>query len=142
MSNQNLSAKEYLSRAFRIDQRINGKLEEVMSLRSLAEKASGVLTATPISKGGIPKGMEDTIVKLIDLEAVISEDLKILVDTKLEITTIIKCVEVTELRTLLEMRHLNFMTWEHISDELHCALRHVFRLHGKALGEVDRVRRA
>ena len=39
MSVQNLSAKDYLSQAYRIDQRINSKIEQVQSLRDLAAKA-------------------------------------------------------------------------------------------------------
>lgn len=44
MTVSNISAKDYLSQAYRIDQRINSKLEQVQSLRNLAEKAS----ATPV----------------------------------------------------------------------------------------------
>ena len=39
-----MNAKEYLSQAYRIDQRINSKLEQVMSLRALLGKATGTLT--------------------------------------------------------------------------------------------------
>jgi len=50
MSKQTISAKDYLSRAYRIDQRINSKLEQLISLRSLAEKAAPVLTGMPSGK--------------------------------------------------------------------------------------------
>jgi hypothetical protein len=39
MDTRPLSAKEYLSQTYRIDQRINSKLEQIRSLRILAEKA-------------------------------------------------------------------------------------------------------
>ena len=35
-----MTVKEYLSQAYRIDQRINSKLEQVASLRALATKAT------------------------------------------------------------------------------------------------------
>ena len=44
-----MTAKEYLSQAYRIDQRINAKLEQVMALRALATKATGTLSDMPRS---------------------------------------------------------------------------------------------
>ena len=39
-----MTVKEYLSQAYRIDQRINSKLEQVASLRALATKATSTLS--------------------------------------------------------------------------------------------------
>ena len=138
---ENISAKDYLSRAYRIDQRINSKLEQVQALRTLTEKAGVILTGMPMGKGGNPQHMEDTIAKMVDLEADINKDLKRLVDTKHEIITVIQCVEIVQLQMLLELRYLNFMGWEQIADGMSVNLRHVFKLHGKALAEIDTIRR-
>lgn len=46
-----MTVKEYLSQAYRIDQRINSKLEQVASLRALATKATSTLSDTPPSGG-------------------------------------------------------------------------------------------
>jgi hypothetical protein len=78
---------------------------------------------------------------MVDLEADINNDLKHLMDTKIEITTVINCVEVLDLQLLLEMRYLNFSPWEEIAEALGCQLRHVFKKHGKALSEVETIRR-
>jgi len=141
MNTQEPTAKEYLSQAYRIDQRINSKLEQVQSLRDLATKASATLSDVPPSKGtrNVHR-MEDVIVKMMDLESEINADLKALIDLKHEIVTIIKCVETPEFQTLLELRYLCFRTWEEIAVELHYDLRHVHRLHGRALSDVDSIR--
>ena len=141
MTNTKLSAKDYLSGAYRIDQRINSKIEQVRSLRELAEKATSTLSDVPPSKGtrNVHR-MEDVIAKMVDLESEINGDLCQLLDTKREIVTVIKCVDNTELRTLLELRYLCFKTWEQIAVELHFDLRWVHRLHHKALNEVDAIR--
>ena len=86
--------------------------------------------------------MEDVICKMIDLENEINADLKILIDLKHEIVTIVKCVEAPDLQTILELRYLCFNTWEEISVALHLDIRWVHRLHNKALNEVDAIRRA
>ena len=141
MSKPKLSAKEYLSQAYRIDQRINSKIEQVQSLRDLAEKATATLSDVPPSKGtrNIHR-MEDVIAKMVDLESEINADLTHLINLKHEIVTVIKCVESPELQTLLELRYLCFKTWEQIAVELHFDLRWVHRLHNRALNEVDAIR--
>lgn len=141
MSKPKLSAKDYLSQAYRIDQRINSKIEQVQSLRDLAEKASATLSDVPPRKGtrNVHR-MEDVISKMVDLESEINADLTRLINLKHEIVTVIKCVESPELQTLLELRYLCFKTWEQIAVALHFDLRWVHRLHNRALNEVELIR--
>ncbi len=141
MSKPKLSAKDYLSQAYRIDQRINSKIEQVQSLRDLAEKASATLSDVPPSKGSRNvHRMEDVIAKMVDMESEISADMKRLLNLKHEIVTMISCVESPELQTLLELRYLCFKTWEQIAVALHFDLRWVHRLHNRALNEVELIR--
>jgi hypothetical protein len=135
-----MTAKEYLGQAYRIDQRINSKLEQLQSLRYLATKASAVLITDPVSSTRNVHGMEDVIIKIADLKSEISADLCQLVDTKHEIVTVIKCVENNELQTLLELRYLCFKNWEQIAVEMHLDLRWIHRLHNRALNEIDKIR--
>ncbi len=141
MSKPKLSAKDYLSQAYRIDQRINSKIEQVQSLRDLAEKASATLSDVPPSRGtrNIHR-IEDVIAKMMDMESEISADMKRLLNLKHEIVTVINCVESPELQTLLELRYLCFKTWEQIAVALHFDLRWVHRLHNRALNEIELIR--
>ena len=141
MSKPKLSAKDYLSQAYRIDQRINSKIEQVQSLRELAGKASATLSDVPPSKGNRNvHRMEDVIAKMMDMESEINADMKRLLNLKHEIVTVISCVESPELQTLLELRYLCFKTWEQIAVALHFDLRWVHRLHNRALNEVELIR--
>lgn len=135
-----MTAKEYLSQAYRIDQRINSKLEQVQSLRDLAMKASATITDMPRSASPNTHRVEDFLCKVLDLESEINADLCRLIDTKREIVTVVKCVENNELQTLLELRYLCFKTWEQIAVEMNFDLRWVHRLHNRALNEVDAIR--
>jgi hypothetical protein len=140
MEATSLTAKQYLQQAFRIDQRINSKLEQVQSLRELAEKASSTISDTPRPATPNIHRMEDLIVKMLDLESEINAEAERLVDLKREIVKVVDRVESPELRTLLEMRYLCFKTWEQISVEMNYDIRWVHRLHNRALDEVDRIR--
>ncbi len=128
-----MSTKDYLSQAYRIDQRINSKLAQVMSLRDLLGKATGTLSGSPKAATPNPHSMEDTIAKMVDLENEINEDIDALVDLKAEIMRRIKRVENTEYQTILELRYLCFKRWEVIAVELGYDLRYLYKLHDQAL---------
>ena len=132
-----MSTKDYLSQAYRIDQRINSKLAQVMSLRDLLGKATGTLSGAPKAATPNPHSMEDTIAKMVDLESEINDDIDALVDLKAEIMRRIKRVENTEYQTILELRYLCFKRWEEVSVELGYSLQHLFRLHDEALEAVS-----
>lgn len=128
-----MTAKEYLSQAYRIDQRINSKLEQIVSLRALATKATSTLSDTPPSGTRNVHSMEDTIAKMVDLENEINVDIDTLVDLKREFVFIIKKISNPEYQTLLELRYLCFKTWEQIAVDMGYDLRYIHKLHGKAL---------
>ena len=56
-----MTAKEYLTQAYRIDQRINSKLEQVSSLRDLSTKATSTFSDVPPSGTRNVHRMEDVI---------------------------------------------------------------------------------
>jgi len=133
-----MSTKDYLSQAYRIDQRINSKLAQVMSLRDLLGKATGTLSGSPKAATPNPHSMEDTIAKMVDLENEINEDIDVLVDLKAEIMRRIKRVENTEYQTILELRYLCFKRWEEIAVEMGYSLRRLYELHDCALEEISK----
>lgn len=128
-----MTTKEYLSQAYRIDQRINSKLEQVASLRVLATKATSTISDNLPSGSQNVQAMEDIIVKIIDLENEINKDISTLVDLKREIVGVIKRISNPEYQTLLELRYLCFYSWEKVAVEMEYDLRYVHKLHKKAM---------
>lgn len=132
-----MTAKEYLSQAYRIDQRINSKLEQVGSLRALATKATATISNTPPSGSRDIQPMESIIIKIFALENEINADIDALVDLKREIVGVIKSIENPEYQTLLELRYLCFFSWEKVAVEMDYDLRYLHKLHGKALAKCE-----
>ena len=91
-----MTAKEYLSQARYLDLRINSKIQQVASLNDLATKATSTLTGMPHNPNRATSTMEETIAKIIDLQAEINRDIDRLVDLKQEITATIKAVDNNE----------------------------------------------
>lgn len=128
-----MTAKDYLSQAFRLDQRINSMLEQVASLRDMASKATASIHAGRVSGTKQRSPMEDAIVKLIDLEHEIDAEIDKLVDFKREVFSLMDSLEQPEHRFLLEHRYLHYKTWEEIAEMMNYSPRQILRIHSKAL---------
>lgn len=87
-----MTAKEYLSQAFHIDQRISSKLSQVMRLREAATNCTATLSDMPRPDSPSRQQMTDTICKIVDLEREINEDIDRLVDLKAEARRAINAV--------------------------------------------------
>ena len=128
-----MNAKEYLGQAYRIDQRINSKIEQVSSLRELATKATATITDMPGASTPNVHRMSDVVCKIVALEEEINAEIDRLVDLKAEIVGVIKRVENPEYQTLLELRYLCFYSWEEIAVTMCYNVRTIYRLHDLAV---------
>ena len=132
-----MTSKEYLGQAYRIDQRINSKMEQIASLNLLARKATTVFSDLPGNSTRNIHRMEDVIIKIVDMESEINADIDRLVDLKRDIVRAIKRVKKPEDQILLELRYLCFKTWEEIAVKMNCSIDNVFKMRNKALKIFD-----
>lgn len=139
MSDVRKEMKEYLSQAFRIDQRIQSKLDQIESLNNLANRVTTTYSDMPKCENKNYGRMEDAILAIVDLEAEINEDVCALVETKRDIVHKIKSVENTEQQTLLELRYLCFKSWEQIAVDMGYELRWLYRVHQNALNSICKI---
>jgi DNA-directed RNA polymerase specialized sigma subunit len=131
-----MTAKEYLSQAYRLDQRINSKLEQLASLNALASKCTTVITDMPRNPNQSVSIMADAVAKIVSLQSEIKRDIDRLVDLKRDMVRCIKAVENTECQTLLELRYLCFKTWEQIAVDMGYRERNVYIIHNEALEKI------
>lgn len=134
-----MTAKEYLSQAYRLDQRIDAKIAQVASLNELATKCTATLTGMPRNPNQGGSTMADAVSKIIDLQAEINHDIDCLVDLKRDIVEVIKSVNNSEYQILLEKRYLCFHTWEQIAVDMHYSGKWVQKLHDRALDVVENI---
>lgn len=132
-----MKARDYLGQAFRLDQRINSKIEQVRSLNDLAAKCTSMITGMPGNPNRGKDSIGDIIAKIVDLQEEINRDIDALVDLKAEIYSVIRAIDNVECQTLLELRYLSFMRWEEIAVHLNYGMENVYRLHRKALNLVS-----
>ena len=132
-----MTAKEYLSQAYRVDRMITSKLQQVQSLRELATRATSTLSDAPVGGSHNNHRMEDIIAKMIDLENEINGDIDRLVDLKRGIVAAIKSVPDPDHRVLLELRYLCFRSWGEIAADMRYSKDNIFKLHAKALAAIS-----
>ena len=128
-----MNAKEYLRQAWNIDQRIKDKMEQLKRLKEMSTNVTSVISDMPRRATPNPQKMEDAVLRLAEMESEIDADISSLVNLKIEIMQTIWQVEDANCRTLLEMRYINFKSWEEIAAAMGITVRWLHRLHAKAL---------
>ena len=137
-----MKAKEYLSQALWLNQRIDNKLEQLERLKAMAMRVTANLTQEKVSGGYNKRSpMENTIVRIMDLEREVNDEIDKLINLKQEILETISLVDDPMAQLLLEMRYINRRTWGEIAEELGYSDRGIHKIHGRALKEIDEIRK-
>ena len=134
-----MTAKEYLGQAYRLDQRINSKLQQVESLRSLTRKVTASYDGETVFHTRNVTSLEDTIFRLMEAEEELNRQIDELVVLKMDISRMIDRVRNESLRLILEKRYLCFLQWDQIAAEMHYSRRWVLKRHARAVEVVDKL---
>ena len=134
-----MTATEYLGQAYRLDQRINSKLQQVESLRSLTRKVTASYDGETVFHTRNVTSLEDTIFRLMEAEEELNRQIDELVVLKMDISRMINRVRNESLRLILEKRYLCFLHWDQIAAEMHYSRRWVLKRHARAVEVVDKL---
>ena len=131
-----MTAKEYLSQAFKIDRKIDSMLEQSVRLRSMATKTTTVLSDMPGSATKNPHKLSEVVVKLVEQEEEIDREIDRLVNLRAEIYGVIQAVEDMDERLVLEMRYMGYHTVTEIARRMEVGERQIYRIHERGLQSV------
>ena len=134
-----MEAKEFLSRAWYAENRIQAKMEQIKWLRSMACRVTAGFDEFGGSRSQNVTAMQDTIVQITEAEAELDRMIAELMAARREVIHIISRVEDKTERLLLEKRYLSWMTIRKIAEELHYGERWVKKKHHDALDAVQRI---
>ena len=136
---ETMNAKEYLGQAYRLDQHINDRLMQLSQLRALTQRITTAYDGEVVSRTRNVHALEDSVIRLMEAEESINEEIDRFVDIKMDISKTIARVRNENYRLILEKRYLCFMTWEQISLDMHYTNRWLRKMHERALDVVDRI---
>ena len=128
-----MNAKEFLGQVRYVDRAIDSKLEQAERLRTESTKATSLVSDMPRGNSLNHQRLENTIIKIIDLEHEINRDIDRLIDLKKAARESINTMSNPDERLILELRYLCYKTWPEIAEAMGLSESHVHRLHGFAL---------
>lgn len=134
-----MTAKEYLEQAYRLDQQINSKLQQVENLRSLTEHVTMAYGGEAVSHTRNVTSLQDTIVRLMEAEEELNHEIDRLIELKAEIARIIAQVHNDSYRLILEKRYLCYLPWEQIAADLNYTRRWVLTKHDRAVALIEKL---
>ena len=134
-----MDAKEFLNRAYRMEQRVQSKLEQIEALKSLATHVTASFGSEPVDRTRNNTAMQDTVIRIMEAEQELNREIDELVDTKQEIKRTIDLVPDVTLRLILEKRNLCFEKWEQIAIDTYYSLRSVQEKHREAVRIVQAI---
>ena len=133
-----MDAHEYLSQAYRLEQRIQIKMEELTKLRTLAADVG----SPGFEEHNNPNHPTDapftkTLERIWEKEKEVNEELNQLIRLRSEIQETINQVENVDERLILTYRYLKNCSWSQISEELCVSDRTIRRWYNNALSHVE-----
>lgn len=136
MNEQQSAVKNYLSKAYQVELRIDDRVAMIQSLRDLAVKAGPTASDMPGSPNRNIRRMEDIIVKITDQENELRDEIDRLLDLRRSIHDLIAQVDVPEQQVVLEQRYLRYLGWDEISGNIGVCRRQVYRIHDAGLEKI------
>lgn len=132
-----MNAKDYLSQAYRLDQRIRIVQEDIEQLQDLAGSVSSPgfeehYNATRNTEAPFVR----TLYKMMEKQDELNNKLQLMITLKSEISDVLEQLENKDERLVLTYRYLRNWTWDRIGSELHADERTIRRWHYRALSHV------
>ena len=134
-----MTAVEFLSQAYLMEQQIRSKREQLVMLRSMATSFYNPTDQEQISCTPKTYALEESVVKIVEAEEELKAQVDEMVRTVLEIRKVIAAVQDVRLRLVLEKRYLLFQAWKDIAADLEHSVRWVQQKHVMALEVVERL---
>ncbi len=131
-----MTAKEFLSQGYKINLSIEARKKQIEELRSIMFGGGLRYSDTPGNPNKGESGMENKLVKVLDMERKVDQDIDRLITMKDDILNSIENVLDPQERALLSLRYIKMLSWEKVAQEMGCSLRNVHNIHGRAIDDV------
>ncbi len=134
-------AKEFLRGYQQSEYKLRMYEKAIADIRERATRINAVLYPDRIQAGYNSDRIGDAAVMIADTEERMREEVSKAQSTLDQIITVIRRVPDEILQCILLARYVRFRTWGQIADDMCYEARSVYRLHNKALQEVDKILR-
>ena len=131
--------KAYLRKAYRLDKVIKSQAAELQVLRAALSSIGGG------GGDGMPHGYRHdgtigeitNIVRAVDLEAKLQEEIRVTVAKWKEIHETVERLKNLDEKLIIRMRYIEGRNWDEIAAELHFSRSAVFKVHDSAIDNLE-----
>ncbi len=133
-----MNAKEHFRQISRMEAFISTKKQRSAALKELASSTcSPNLSEMPKNPNKSLSPMADALCKALDLDAEIRKDEFHLQEKKVFLLELIGTLDGCDCQTVLIKRYFEHLNWEEIANRMFYSTRWIYKLHGRALVEMD-----
>lgn len=134
-----MTTKEYLMQIKRMEKIIDNKLSELYRLRQLVSSISISTDGERVMSSGSMDKMGDSVAKIVDLEYSMAGTISQYTELRQKIISQIDSLKNYEYYSVLFSRYVSNNEFWKIADEMGYSERQVFRIHGNALKEFEKM---
>ena len=134
-----MTTKNYLQQITRLEKMIQNKLSEIYRLKTMACSVTILSEKDKVQTSFDKDRLGSTVAKIVDLEGDTDKLVNEFTDKRNHIIQQIDNMSNTDYYNILSLRYVNGNTFEEISKLTTWSIRQVFKLHGKALLEFERL---
>lgn len=133
-----MTGKESLEHVRDLDRKIEKGLEQLQSLKDLAEKCTNVMTGMPGSGNKGNSRLEQIILKIIEQQDRINAIIDEYVDLSAKVYEAFGKFANYDLAEILELRYVKGLEWDHVAEKTGYSTSWLFKVHKKALAEFEK----
>lgn len=138
LGGKHMKAKEFLSQVRSLDVSIQNKLDELEKLRDKTKSVTSPWSdEEPVQHTRNVHALEQAIARIVDLEEEIASDIAFMQVKRAEVMDVISKAGDWQEERLLYLRYFKHECWEKIAVTMNISIRHVYRLHGRALQDIE-----
>lgn len=134
-----MTAKEYLNQVRNLESKMKMLKEEIDTLREMVVSTGAVQQQERVMSSGAQDKMAETICKINEKEDDWNNLMREFALARAEVIISIQKLNNTDYEQILYKRYCQSKKWEEIAIEMHMSYRHVLRLHGYALKDIETV---
>ena len=133
-----MRAKDFLSQIRKLDRMIVNKRIEIRQLKEIANNNTGDMTGEKVQSSGNPQRIAEAIVKYVDLEREIFQDINKLIDARRDVISVIEQLNTVEYDVLHKLYVQNF-TFQDVATVYDRTYSWATTIHGRALKHVQQI---
>lgn len=132
-----MEGKDFLQQYQQVLTDIRNLEAEAKEVENLAMSSTLCIDRERVQSFGRQDRMAELATKVVDIEHQILVERMQALDTLKSVREVIQEIENKNYRRLLYQKYIEDHTWEQIAEEMSYSVKHIYKMHGRALQEVN-----